>query len=189
MSTILVLALLSGVLGVAYALLTAQWVLKQPSGTERMRAISDAVKEGAQAFLKREYTTVAMAGAVIFILILVAGLGTWTAIGFLIGATGSALAGYIGMMVTVRANVRTAEAAKGGLNAALKLAFRGGSVTGMMVVGLGILGIAGYYLIVRSVEPDVEKAFHALVGLGFGCSLMSVFARIAGGIYTKAADV
>lgn len=189
MSTILVVALLSGILGVAYALLTAQWVLKQPSGSDRMRAISDAVREGAQAFLRREYTTVAMAGAVIFVLILVAGLGTWTAIGFLIGATGSALAGYIGMMVTVRANVRTAEAAKGGLNAALKLAFRGGSVTGMMVVGLGIIGIAGYYLIVRAVEPDAEKAFHALVGLGFGCSLMSVFARIAGGIYTKAADV
>ncbi len=189
MSTILIISLLSGILGVAYALLTAQWVLKQPSGTDRMRAISDAVKEGAQAFLKREYTTVAIAGAVIFVLILIAGLGTWTAIGFLIGATGSALAGYIGMMVTVRANVRTAEAAKGGLNTALKLAFRGGSVTGMMVVGLGIIGIAGYYLIVRSVEPDVEKAFHALVGLGFGCSLMSVFARIAGGIYTKAADV
>jgi len=189
MSTILIIALLSGVLGVAYALLTAQWVLKQPSGTDRMRAISDAVKEGAQAFLKREYTTVAVVGAGLFILILIAGLGTWTAIGFLIGATGSALAGYIGMMVTVRANVRTAEAAKGGLNTALKLAFRGGSVTGMMVVGLGIIGIAGYYLIVRSIEPDVEKAFHALVGLGFGCSLMSVFARIAGGIYTKAADV
>ncbi|MCX7794063.1 MAG: sodium-translocating pyrophosphatase [Thermodesulfovibrionales bacterium] len=189
MSTILVVALLSGILGVAYALLTAQWVLKQPSGTDRMRAISDAVKEGAQAFLNREYKTVAIAGAVIFVLILVAGLGTWTAVGFLIGAAGSALAGYIGMMVTVRANVRTAEAAKGGLNAALKLAFRGGSVTGMMVVGLGIIGIAGYYLIVRAVEPDVEKAFHALVGLGFGCSLMSVFARIAGGIYTKAADV
>jgi len=189
MSTILIIALLSGILGVAYALLTAQWVLKQPSGTDRMRAISDAVKEGAQAFLKREYTTVAIAGAVIFILILIAGLGTWTAIGFLIGATGSALAGYIGMMVTVRSNVRTAEAAKGGLNTALRVAFRGGSVTGMMVVGLGIIGIAGYYLIVSSVEPDVEKAFHALVGLGFGCSLMSVFARIAGGIYTKAADV
>ncbi|MFN3740082.1 MAG: sodium-translocating pyrophosphatase [Thermodesulfovibrionales bacterium] len=189
MSTILIIALLSGGLGVAYALLTAQSVLRHPSGTDRMKAISDAVKEGAQAFLKREYTTVAIAGAVIFLLILIAGLGTWTAVGFLIGATGSALAGYIGMMVTVRANVRTAEAAKGGLNNALKLAFRGGSVTGMMVVGLGIIGIAGYYLVVKSIEPDVEKAFHALVGLGFGCSLMSVFARIAGGIYTKAADV
>lgn len=189
MDSILVIALLSGVIGVAFALLTAQWVLKQPTGTERMMAISDAVKEGAQAFLRREYTTVAIAGAIIFILIIVAGLGIWTAIGFLIGACGSALAGYIGMMVTVRANVRTAEAARGGLSKALTLAFRGGSVTGMMVVGLGIIGIAGYYLIVRSVEADVEKAFYALVGLGFGCSLMSVFARIAGGIYTKAADV
>ncbi len=189
MNTIFIIALLSGVIGVAFALLTAQWVLKQPSGTERMRAISDAVREGAQAFLSREYRTVAIAGAVIFLLIIIAGLGIWTAIGFLIGACGSALAGYIGMMVTVRSNVRTAEAARKGLDPALKLAFRGGSVTGMMVVGLAILSIAGYYLIVRGIEPDVEKAFHALVGLGFGCSLMSVFARIAGGIYTKAADV
>ncbi len=187
MDGILIFSLLSGVLGVAYALLTASWVLKQDAGTDRMRAISDAIKEGAEAFLKREYTTVAIAGAVLFILLLF--LGTWTAVGFLIGSIGSALAGYIGMMVTVRSNVRTAQAASGGLNNALKLAFKGGSVTGMMVVGLGILGIAGYYLIVRSVESDIEKVFHALVGLGFGCSLMSVFARIAGGIYTKAADV
>lgn len=187
MDGILVFSLLSGVFGVAYALITAIWVLKQDSGTEKMRAISDAIKEGAEAFLKREYTTVAFAGAILFILLLF--LGTWTAVGFLIGSIGSALAGYIGMMVTVRSNVRTAQAASGGLNNALKLAFKGGSVTGMMVVGLGIIGIAGYYLIVRSIESDVEKVFHALVGLGFGCSLMSVFARIAGGIYTKAADV
>ncbi len=187
MDGILIFSLISGFLGVAYALLSAGWVLKQDSGTDRMRAISDAIKEGAEAFLKREYTTVAIAGAVLFILLLF--LGIWTAFGFLIGSIGSALAGYIGMMVTVRSNVRTAQAASGGLNNALKLAFKGGSVTGMIVVGLGILGIAGYYLIVRSVESDIEKVFHALVGLGFGCSLMSVFARIAGGIYTKAADV
>jgi K(+)-stimulated pyrophosphate-energized sodium pump len=114
-------------------------------------------------------------------------LGKWTALGFLIGTLGSALAGYVGMMVTVRANVRTAQAAHKGIQAALSVAFKGGSVTGIMVVGLGLLGIAGYYYIARSYA--VSEAFHALVGLGFGCSLMSVFARIAGGIYTKAADV
>lgn len=180
-------ALACGVLGIIYSLVTAAWVSKQSSGTDRMREISDAIKEGATAFLRREYKTVAMVGVVIFILLYF--LGVWTAVGFAVGAVGSALAGYIGMMVTVRANVRTTEAAKKGLQAALQLAFKGGSVTGIMVVGLGIIGIAGYYLLVRSLEPDVEKAFYALVGLGFGCSLMSVFARIAGGIYTKAADV
>ncbi|MFN3479395.1 MAG: sodium-translocating pyrophosphatase [Thermodesulfovibrionales bacterium] len=186
MSSIILFALACGVLGVIYALITASWVMKQESGTDRMRQISDAVREGAQAFLRREYKTVAMVGVVLFLLLLF--LGTWTAVGFAIGAIGSALAGYIGMMVTVRSNVRTTEAAKKGLQAALTVAFKGGSVTGIMVVGLGILGIAGYYLIAKSVAP-VEEAFHALVGLGFGCSLMSVFARIAGGIYTKAADV
>ena len=186
MSSIILFALACGILGVIYALFTASWVMKQDSGTDRMRQISDAVREGAQAFLRREYKTVAMVGVVLFILLLF--LGTWTAVGFAIGAIGSALAGYIGMMVTVRSNVRTTEAAKKGLQAALTVAFKGGSVTGIMVVGLGILGIAGYYIIVKSVAP-VEEAFHALVGLGFGCSLMSVFARIAGGIYTKAADV
>lgn len=186
MSSIILFALACGILGVIYALFTASWVMKQESGTDRMRQISDAVREGAQAFLRREYKTVAMVGVVLFVLLLF--LGTWTAVGFAIGAIGSALAGYIGMMVTVRSNVRTTEAAKKGLQAALTVAFKGGSVTGIMVVGLGILGIAGYYLVVKSIAP-VEEAFHALVGLGFGCSLMSVFARIAGGIYTKAADV
>jgi len=186
MSSIILFALACGILGVIYALFTASWVMKQESGTDRMRQISDAVREGAQAFLRREYKTVAMVGVVLFVLLLF--LGTWTAIGFAIGAIGSALAGYIGMMVTVRSNVRTTEAAKKGLQAALTVAFKGGSVTGIMVVGLGILGIAGYYFIAKSIAP-VEEAFHALVGLGFGCSLMSVFARIAGGIYTKAADV
>ncbi|MEW6570359.1 MAG: sodium-translocating pyrophosphatase [Nitrospirota bacterium] len=187
MNQIIYFALICGVASAIYALVTSAWVLKQPSGTERMMSISDAVREGAGAFLRREYTTVAMVGVVICAALFL--LGTWTAIGFAIGACGSALAGYIGMMVTVRSNVRTAQAAYSGLNNALKLAFKGGSVTGLMVVGLGLLSISGYYLIVRAAQPDVEKAFHALVGLGFGCSLMSVFARIAGGIYTKAADV
>lgn len=179
-------AIICGIASAAYALFTSAWVLKQPTGTERMMSISDAVHEGAAAFLRREYTAVAIVGVVIFAALFL--LGTWTAIGFAIGACGSALAGYIGMMVTVRSNVRTAQAAYQGLNSALRLAFKGGSVTGLMVVGLGLLSIAGFYLVVRA-TADVEHAFHALVGLGFGCSLMSVFARIAGGIYTKAADV
>jgi K(+)-stimulated pyrophosphate-energized sodium pump len=185
MSNIILFALICGAVGIAYSLLTASWVLKQEKGSERMMAISDAVREGATAFLTREYKTVAMVGVVVTILLFF--LGTWTAIGFVIGAVGSALAGYIGMMVTVRSNVRTTQAAYKGLSAALNVAFKGGSVTGIMVVGLGIIGISGYYFIAKSAAG--ETAFHALVGLGFGCSLMSVFARIAGGIYTKAADV
>jgi len=185
-SQIIMFALGCGALGVVYALITAAWVSKQSAGSEKMQAISDAVKEGAMAFLNREYKTVAvvaivLAGALTY-------LGKFTAIGFVIGTVGSALAGYIGMMVSVKANVRTTEAAKQGIQAALTVAFKGGSVTGIMVVGLGLLGVAGYYVLVRAVAP-VDDAFHALIGLGFGCSLMSVFARIAGGIYTKAADV
>jgi K(+)-stimulated pyrophosphate-energized sodium pump len=186
MSGIILFALICGVIGVLYALITAAWVSKQDAGSDRMQQISNAVKEGAYAFLAREYKTVAMVGVVLVILLWIF-LGMWTAIGFVIGAVGSALAGYIGMMVSVRANVRTCQAAYKGLGAALKLAFKGGSVTGIMVVGLGILGLAGYFFIAKKYAG--EDAFHALVGLGFGCSLMSVFARIAGGIYTKAADV
>jgi K(+)-stimulated pyrophosphate-energized sodium pump len=186
MSGAILFGLICGVIGVLYALITAAWVSKQDAGTDRMRAISDAVKEGAYAFLAREYKTVAMVGVGLVVLLLIF-LGTWVAIGFVIGAVGSALAGYIGMMVSVRANVRTCQAAYKGLGSALKLAFKGGSVTGIMVVGLGIIGLAGYFFIAKKYAG--ENAFHALVGLGFGCSLMSVFARIAGGIYTKAADV
>ena len=185
MSKIVMFALAAGGLGVLYAIVTALWINKQSSGTDKMREISDAVKEGASAFLNREYKTVAIVAVVMFVLLYF--LGIWTAIGFIIGTVGSALAGYIGMMVTVRSNVRTAEAAKGGLQKALTLAFKGGSVTGLMVVGLGLIGVAGFYTLTKAVAS--ESTFHALVGLGFGCSLMSVFARIAGGIYTKAADV
>jgi K(+)-stimulated pyrophosphate-energized sodium pump len=186
MSPIIAFALGCGALGVIYALITASWVAKQSPGSEKMIEISDAIKEGAAAFLNREYKTVAVVAVVLAALLFF--LGKWTAVGFIIGTVGSALAGYLGMMVSVKANVRVTEAAKRGLQPALSLAFKGGSVTGIMVVGLGLLGVAGYYLFVRSVAP-VDEAFHALVGLGFGCSLMSVFARIAGGIYTKAADV
>ncbi len=189
MTQILSLALIAGALGVVYALITAAWVVKQDAGSERMKEISDAIKEGAEAFLAREYKTVAMVAVVLFVLLFF--LGKWTAIGFLVGTVGSALAGYIGMVVTVRSNVRTTQAAFNGLQAALSVAFKGGSVTGIMVVGLGLLGISGFYAVVKSAVgvEHIDIAFHALVGLGFGCSLMSVFARIAGGIYTKAADV
>ncbi|MBI5583755.1 MAG: sodium-translocating pyrophosphatase [Deltaproteobacteria bacterium] len=188
MESILVFSLICGALGVLYALVTAAWVSKQDAGSQRMQDISNAVKEGAYAFLAREYKTVAIVAVILVIIIaLVPALGIWTAIGFIIGTAGSAFAGFVGMYVTVRANVRTTQAATKGIQSALTLSFKGGSVTGIMVVGLGIIGLAGYYWIARSMAG--EGAFHALIGLGFGCSLMSVFARIAGGIYTKAADV
>ena len=185
MSGTILFALICGAAGVVYALMTAGWITKQDAGNEKMQEIANAVKEGAVAFLAREYKAVAMVAAALFILLFF--LGKWIAVGFLIGVAGSALAGYIGMMVSVRANVRTAQAAHGGIQPALSVAFKGGSVTGIMVVGLGLLGIAGYYYIARAAAGN--EVFHALIGLGFGCSLMSVFARIAGGIYTKAADV
>jgi K(+)-stimulated pyrophosphate-energized sodium pump len=186
---VMTFAIACGILGVLYALFIAVWVNKQDAGSEKMKQISDAVKEGAYAFLAREYKTVAMVAVVLFIVLaVVPKLGIWSAVGFLIGTVGSALAGFVGMWVTVRANVRTTQAASKGLQQALTLSFKGGSVTGIMVVGLGIIGLAGYYSIARSMA-GVDQAFGALIGLGFGCSLMSVFARIAGGIYTKAADV
>jgi K(+)-stimulated pyrophosphate-energized sodium pump len=187
MSLTILFALGCGLLGVIYAVMTAMWVSKQDAGSAKMQEISNAVKEGAYAFLAREYKTVAMVAVVLVVLIAAMNLGIWTAIGFIVGTFGSALAGFVGLWVTVRANVRTTQAAHKGLQAALSLAFKGGSVTGVMVVGLGIIGLAGFYFIAKQAAP--EMAFHALVGLGFGCSLMSVFARIAGGIYTKAADV
>jgi K(+)-stimulated pyrophosphate-energized sodium pump len=188
MSNTILFALVCGIAGVIYAIITAAWVNKQDAGNAKMQEISNAVKEGAYAFIAREYKTVAMVAVVLVILLaFVPGLGGWAALGFIIGTVGSALAGFIGMWVTVRANVRTAQAASKGLQAALTLAFKGGSVTGIMVVGLGIIGLSGFYFVAKTAAP--VEAFHALIGLGFGCSLMSVFARIAGGIYTKAADV
>ncbi|MBI4685342.1 MAG: sodium-translocating pyrophosphatase [Nitrospirae bacterium] len=190
MSSTILFALGCGLLGVIYAVITAMWVSKQDAGSAKMQEISNAVKEGAYAFLAREYKTVAMVAVVLVVLIVAMNLGIWTGIGFIIGTVGSALAGFVGMWVTVRANVRTTQAAHKGLQAALGLAFKGGSVTGVMVVGLGIIGLAGFYYIAKAANTaDPAQAFHALIGLGFGCSLMSVFARIAGGIYTKAADV
>ncbi|HEX9416964.1 MAG TPA: sodium-translocating pyrophosphatase [Gaiellaceae bacterium] len=184
-------ALVCACIAVAYGIGLAVWLLRRPAGTERMQEISRAVQEGAAAYLKRQYRTIAIVAIVPFLLLgFYDKLGWGTAIGFLVGAVLSASAGFIGMFVAVRSNVRTAEAAKHGLRPALNVAFRSGSVTGLLVVGLGLLGVAGYYWALTGwLGNSVESAIDDLVGLAFGGSLISVFARLGGGIYTKAADV
>ena len=184
-------ALVCGLAAIVYGIVLIAWVLKQPAGNERMQDIACAIQEGAMAFLRRQYTTVAIAAVIVAILILIAPpLGWKPAVGFLIGAILSGAAGFIGMIVSVRANVRTTEAARKGLAPALALAFRGGSITGLLVVGLGIVAVAGYYAIMLAVTGgNIPESLAAMVGLAFGCSLISVFARLGGGIFTKAADV
>ena len=173
---------------VVYGLLTSRWLLKKSPGNEEMQSISAAVQEGAQAYLTRQYTIIGGV-AVVLAIVLALVIDVETAIGFVIGGAFSGAAGFIGMNVSVRANTRVAESARGGVSEALQVAFRGGAVTGLLVAGLALLGVAGYYGVLLLADVSEKDAIDALVGLGFGGSLISVFARLGGGIFTKAADV
>ena len=185
---ILIMAIGASIIAVLYGLYTMTWIYKQSPGSDKMKEISDAIAEGASAYLNRQYTAIGVVGAILLVIISIA-LSYTVALGFLIGAVLSGLTGYIGMNVSVKSNCRTAEAAKNGMNAAFQVAFKGGAITGMLVVGLALLGVSGFYMGLTAFEVPQKDALHALIGLAFGGSLISIFARLGGGIFTKGADV
>ena len=183
------LVILSGILSLIYGYWAGNSVLKSSAGNEKMQEISLAIQEGAQAYLNRQYSTIGIVGAVICVLMFLFFRDLWVVGGFLIGAVLSGVAGYIGMLISVRANVRTAQAASESLNSGLSVAFKAGAVTGMLVAGLALLSISVYYYFLEMYVVDATTLKHSLVALGFGASLISIFARLGGGIFTKGADV